>query len=75
MLLCYRSSKSPERLVIELDHRDSLFGLPPYGASIEQKVYYANDDLCEFTFEASQSWEPPFILMIERGGCSFVTKV
>jgi hypothetical protein len=57
------------------DHREALFGLPPYGASIIQNVYYSTSNplLCEPL--QSISWKSPFILLIDRGGCSFVQKV
>lgn len=73
------------------DHREALFGLPPYGGSIKEYVYYADDQLCGDNNDADASsggyperdivngtmkpWEPPFILMVDRGGCTFVRKV
>lgn len=71
------------------DHRDALFGIPPYGGSIQEKVYYANDTLCEATTTNSLNgypvekdssgkrlpWQSPYILMVDRGGCTFVQKV
>jgi len=71
------------------DHREALFGIPPYGGSIAQNVYYADDDLClnvdttkgypsrpidEQTGKMKE-WESPYILMVDRGGCTFVKKV
>lgn len=66
------------------DHREALFGSPPYGGSISQMVYYTDTDLCDKsdvdpksgypTREGSKAWEPPFILMADRGSCSFVQK-
>lgn len=70
------------------DHREALFGNPPYGGSISQFVYYADSDLCDPTVDNRrgyplrpvddegnmQPWESPFILMVDRGGCSFVKK-
>jgi hypothetical protein len=30
------------------DHREALFGIPPYGGTIAQSLYYADDnDLCD----------------------------
>jgi len=66
------------------DHREALFGVPPYGGSIQQNVYYADQDLCDLNVDASKgypvrkdgsNWASPFILMIDRGGCTFVKKV
>jgi len=71
------------------DHREALFGSPPYGGSISQFVYYADSDLCDPTVDNRKGyplrpvddegnmepWESPFILMVDRGGCSFVKKV
>jgi hypothetical protein len=72
------------------DHREALFGMPPYGGSIEQKVYYADADLCDSAMDYSrggfptrpvdesgdmmESWKAPFILMVDRGVCTFVKK-
>lgn len=62
--------------------------MPPYGGSIAQTVYYADSDLCSDTVDTSKGypkrdmengkmkpWESPFILMVDRGGCTFVKKV
>ena len=71
------------------DHREALFGIPPYGGSITQNVYYADSDLCDarvntrigFPSRAEDEsgnqmpWPSPYILMVDRGGCTFVTKV
>lgn len=71
------------------DHREALFGIPPYGGSIAQNVYYADDDLCDPNVDTTKgyprrekdekgkmaSWEAPYILMVDRGGCTFVKKV
>jgi len=71
------------------DHREALFGMPPYGGSIEQNVYYADADLCDGNIDysrggypsrandesgAMQQWKAPFILMVDRGSCTFVKK-
>jgi len=66
------------------DHREALFGVPPYGGSIAQNVYYADSDLCDPNVdttagypqrEKGESWPSPYILMVNRGGCTFVKKV
>jgi len=65
------------------DHREAVFGLPPYGGSIEQPLYYANSDFCtgavsrasNIVFHPTRPKEPPFLLMVNRGGCTFVKKV
>ena len=72
------------------DHRESMFGFPPYGDVIEQNVYYANTTLCDPNVDYSRGgypsrtkdatktmapWEFPFILMVDRGDCTFVFKV
>jgi hypothetical protein len=71
------------------DHREALFGVPPYGGSIQQNVYYADQDLCDANVDTSKGypqrkpdadgnvpgWQSPFILFIDRGGCTFVKKV
>lgn len=56
------------------DHREALFGIPPYGGSIQQNVQYAEENLCT-PFIPPASWKSPFILMVSRGGCTFVQKV
>jgi len=73
------------------DHREAMFGMPPYGGSIEQNVYYANVDLCDANQDYSgggyptrpragdgsgkmEPWKAPFILMVDRGACTFVKK-
>jgi PA domain len=66
-----------------------LFGVPPYGGSIAQSVYYADSDLCDANVNTRggyperdmdkdgkmKPWESPYILMVDRGGCTFVQKV
>lgn len=70
------------------DHREALFGVPPYGGSIAQNVYYADSDLCDSNVDTHKgfpsrtkgsdgkmdAWTPPYILMLDRGGCTFVQK-
>jgi hypothetical protein len=66
------------------DHREALFGTPPYGGSIAQNLYYADDELCDPNVDTTkgfprgdgkEAWQAPFILMLDRGGCTFVKKV
>lgn len=70
------------------DHREALFGIPPYGGSIAQQVYYADSNLCDPNVNTTkgyperkdgqgknQPWQSPFILMVDRGECTFVQKV
>jgi len=73
------------------EHREALFGIPPYGGKITQLVYYADDDLCESVVDTHKGypvrpeaedgsgkmmpWPSPYILMVDRGTCTFVTKV
>jgi len=83
--------KIPQSLFKEggYDHREALFGVPPYGGSIAQNVYYADSDLCDSNVDTHKgfpsrtkgsdgkmdAWTPPYILMLDRGGCTFVQKV
>lgn len=69
-------------------HREALFGSPPYGGSIAQNVYYTDTDLCQPPDPTTgwptrakdpdtnrqKPWPTPFILMADRGTCSFVQK-
>eukprot|EP00545_Synedropsis_sp_CCMP1620_P000681 CAMPEP_0119029986 /NCGR_PEP_ID=MMETSP1176-20130426/40798_1 /TAXON_ID=265551 /ORGANISM="Synedropsis recta cf, Strain CCMP1620" /LENGTH=522 /DNA_ID=CAMNT_0006986349 /DNA_START=663 /DNA_END=2231 /DNA_ORIENTATION=+ len=71
------------------DHREALFGVPPYGGSIATNLYYADSDLCDPNVDTHkgyptrpnaddgkmEAWPSPFILMLNRGGCTFVKKV
>jgi len=71
------------------DHREALFGVPPYGGSIAQNLYYGDSDLCDPTVDTRKGypirekdetgkmapWPFPYLLMVDRGGCSFVQKV
>jgi len=71
-------------------HRGAMFGNPPYGATIMQPMYYADSDLCDAVSLDKRTgyptrpkddsgkmepWKSPYILMVDRGGCSFVEKV
>jgi len=69
-------------------HQGALFGLPLYGESITHPLYYAGDDddanFCDSrtvdptsgypTRKDNKPWPRPFILMVNRGECSFVQK-
>lgn len=71
------------------DHREALFGVPPYGGSLQQNLYYADSDLCDPAVDTRKGypirskdndgnmlpWPSPYILMVDRGGCTFVQKV
>jgi len=71
------------------DHRVAQFGVPPYGGSLHQNVYYADSDLCDVNVDTRKGyptrakdkdgqmlpWPSSFILMVDRGGCNFVRKV
>ena len=72
------------------EHREALFGIPPYGGTIAQNMYYASDTLCDFNSIDTRGgypirskgddgvmlpWQSPYILMVDRGGCTFVQKV
>jgi hypothetical protein len=64
--------------------------MPAYGGSIAQNVYYADSDLCDPNVDTTggfpqretdektkkpKPWPSPYILMVDRGGCTFVKKV
>lgn len=71
------------------DHIEALFGVPAYAGAIIENVYYADDPMCSDDFnkrggypqrvrdEKGQHlpWPRPFILMIDRGGCTVIQKV
>lgn len=72
------------------EHKEALFGVPPYGGSTQQNVYYAGSDLCNPNVDMQGgypenrkigddgrmvAWQAPFILMVDRGDCTFVKKV
>jgi len=72
------------------EHMEALFGVPPYGGSIQQNVYYSDSDLCDSNVDMHsgypanrkvgsdgqmEMWQAPFILMVDRGDCTFVKKV
>ncbi|KAL3932081.1 MAG: hypothetical protein SGBAC_011018 [Bacillariaceae sp.] len=71
-------------------HKEALFGRPPYGGSIQANVYYIDSQLCDANADYSRGgypsrdidetgqmarWKPPFMLMMNRGNCTFVEKV
>ncbi|KAL9178375.1 hypothetical protein ACHAXT_000022 [Thalassiosira profunda] len=72
------------------DHIEALFGVPAYGDSVSERLYYAESTLCSFDAEDARRgyplrnyddegkqlpWPSPFVLMLDRGECTFVTKV
>mmetsp|Transcript_4315 Transcript_4315/g.7460 ORF Transcript_4315/g.7460 Transcript_4315/m.7460 type:complete len:573 (-) Transcript_4315:1-1719(-) len=64
------------------DHREALFGFPRYGGSIAQNVVFVDSNLCSTDIRSSQIYPmadnaliPPYIMMVNRGECTFVTKV
>jgi len=70
-------------------HREALFGAPPYGGTITQTLYYADSELCGPEVDnrigyprrdnddtgKMKPWPSPFILMVDRGTCSFAQKI
>eukprot|EP00475_Leptophrys_vorax_P044815 TRINITY_DN9109_c0_g1_i1.p1 TRINITY_DN9109_c0_g1~~TRINITY_DN9109_c0_g1_i1.p1 ORF type:complete len:515 (-),score=142.41 TRINITY_DN9109_c0_g1_i1:644-2188(-) len=63
-------------------NRPALFGIPPYGATITGRLIYATPgdrDACtELNTSLVENWPGPdeqFIVMVNRGECTFVTKV
>lgn len=101
-ILAVVSAKTPDnvssRLMVHIphslfrdegyDHREALFGVPPYGGKIATNLYYADSDLCDSNVDTHKGypkrdtkngkmkpWPSPFILMVDRGGCTFVKKV
>ena len=71
---------SPEAIQGKYEHRYALFGHAPYGSTLEMPVYYAGSELCNPAADTAGSmpavaeWKPPFLLMVDRGTCTFVTK-
>eukprot|EP00525_Craspedostauros_australis_P011365 CAMPEP_0198135420 /NCGR_PEP_ID=MMETSP1442-20131203/60582_1 /TAXON_ID= /ORGANISM="Craspedostauros australis, Strain CCMP3328" /LENGTH=552 /DNA_ID=CAMNT_0043796589 /DNA_START=719 /DNA_END=2377 /DNA_ORIENTATION=+ len=71
------------------NHTDAQFGWTPTIGSMEQPVYYTDDPMCDRSINRdARIWPSPdhdghgslptrtsFILMVDRGGCSFVRKV
>lgn len=89
-LFLFLSSQIPHSLYKEdgYPHREALFGYPPYGGSIAQQVYYADSQLCDANVDTAKGyperekidgvmkpWPSPYILMVDRGECTFVQKV
>mmetsp|Transcript_16165 Transcript_16165/g.37331 ORF Transcript_16165/g.37331 Transcript_16165/m.37331 type:complete len:133 (+) Transcript_16165:344-742(+) len=68
-------------------HVESLFGPPQTNATLVASVLYADSQLCSRNDASMSTWYPPtihsgfagppdrFILMVDRGGCTFVRKV
>jgi len=71
------------------EHREALFGTPAYGGSLSQGMYYADSNLCDPNVDTrsgypvrkndssgkQEVWPAPYILMVDRGECTFVQKV
>lgn len=56
-------------------HRGASFGVFPYGDAITAEVYYTESELCGYEhIDISTKIKENFILLVDRGGCSFVTK-
>lgn len=59
--------------------REALFGVPPYGESITSRVLHSdgNPTACDVLTreQIPDIGEEPFILLVLRGNCTFVTKV
>jgi len=78
---------SPQSLYKEsgYDHKPSLFGPSmTFESNItNHSLYYSSNDFCQSADDADSFFPSiendgllsPFILMIDRGGCTFVTKV
>lgn len=70
---------SPESLVKPGGYYHQVFPFGPPIFSGSANVYYAASELCDEITEDDGdpmfSWVPPFILMLDRGACTFVTKV
>ena len=59
--------------------------MTPYGGSIQQQVFYSDSELCDATQidnhggyperKDHSAWKSPYILMVNRGSCAFVSKV
>lgn len=61
-------------------HKEAMFGAPKYGVTLTQKLYYSNSNMCDDGAVASGGlpagdWVAPFLLMVDRGECTFVKKV
>ncbi|CAN0457858.1 unnamed protein product, partial [Ascophyllum nodosum] len=68
-------------------HEEALFGIPKYGGSIAERLIHggvakgsqktwtlcSSDDVV--AFETIMPEDSPFILMVDRGNCTFVSKV
>uniref|UniRef100_A0A6U4KRF6 Uncharacterized protein n=2 Tax=Phaeomonas parva TaxID=124430 RepID=A0A6U4KRF6_9STRA len=53
-------------------HKEALFGIPRYGNAIMEAAHYSSNDLCSDNEDTHPS---PYVMIVERGNCSFVTKV
>jgi hypothetical protein len=74
----YFVEQAPAEFDEDFDHRDALFGSSPFGKEIESNIFYTTKTLCN---DEPSSGAPPsieqegYILMVNRGGCTFVEKV
>ena len=71
------------------EHRVAQFGIPPHEGSLAGNVCHAESDLCDPVVNTTTGvpsrlknekgemapWRAPFILMVDRGKCTFVKKV
>jgi len=62
-------------------HQQALFGTPNYGGKLTLQLFYANSTMCTDNQANPLNWvkvsdnpDSPFILMIDRGECTFVSK-
>src|SRR5690242_17707673 len=52
-------------------HKDALFGYPSYTVgSLQTQLVYTKESGCDKI--NTESWEPPFALLLDRGECHFV---
>ena len=68
---------SPASLQKDYQHRDALFGKAPFGGEIESNIFYTSRSLCDDEPDPgtpNSIRNKGYVLMVDRGGCSFVTK-
>ncbi|KAJ8603125.1 hypothetical protein CTAYLR_004573 [Chrysophaeum taylorii] len=56
-------------------HKEAMFGSPKYGVTLTEKMYYANSTMCDDSALPMGRWTTPYLLMVDRGDCTFVKKV
>jgi hypothetical protein len=61
----------------KLDHRGALFGPFPAGESVQAQLFYTTRQLCDDETPNTPEIikKNDYILLVDRGGCSFVEKV